>query len=132
MERLSFPSITRRYLSSLVDGLFIFAMLILAGYLFQNNSELTKSVRISLVLLLFLVYEPFCTSKFCTIGQKITGIRIRDYNSKTKLPLYRAYFRIIVKIFLGFISLLTIMFSKDRRAIHDFIARSIVLEKNNA
>jgi len=38
-----------------------------------------------------------------------------------------AYLGIIVKIALGFISLVAIVFTKDRRAIHDFAAGSIVI-----
>lgn len=129
MEQYTYPSITRRYLSSLIDGLFIASMLIVVAYLFQNDNELATNAKIALVLLLVFVYEPLCTSKLCTIGQRTMGIRVRDFKNHTRIPLHKAYLRIITKIVLGFISLISILFSDDRRAIHDFLAGSIVLEK---
>jgi uncharacterized RDD family membrane protein YckC len=122
-----YPSILRRYLSTFLDGVFVITVLILAGYVFQYENEPSSIARISVILFMFFVYEPFCTSLLCTLGQKLTGIRVRKLSSKEKLSIPRAYLRIFVKLFLGLISFFTIPFSKSRRAIHDFAVGSIVI-----
>ena len=76
--------------------------------------------------MLFL-YEPIFTSRFCTLGQKIMGIRVREIFSLQKISIPKAYLRIVIKIFLGFISFFSIPFSSERRAIHDFVAGTIVV-----
>lgn len=129
MKTQIYPSILKRYLASLLDGFIIVVVFFAIAYLFQGSSDLSRNIRIVFVFIMFFVYEPFCTSRYCTIGQKVAGIRIRSYtdNSK-KISLPRAYIRIVTKVFLGFISLIAIIFSANRRAIHDFVASSIVLK----
>jgi uncharacterized RDD family membrane protein YckC len=106
-------------------------MLFLVSYAFQQEYGLATQVRVAVILFMFFVYEPLCTSLFCTVGQKITGIRVRSHASfgDEKISLPKAYLRVISKVLLGFVSFFTIMFSKEKRALHDFIAGSIVLEK---
>ena len=102
--------------------------MVLAAYIFQQDSVTATKVRIAIILFMFFAYEPICTSKFCTLGQLFTGIRIRNVNSHKHISLSAAYLRIFMKILLGFISFFTIPFSAQKRALQDFMARSIVLE----
>jgi uncharacterized RDD family membrane protein YckC len=55
------------------------------------------------------------------------GIRVRTVSKIERISLVQAYLRIVVKIFLGFISLFSIIFSEKKRAIHDFASGSIVV-----
>lgn len=127
----TYPSILRRYLSSLIDGLFILGIFIGLSYLLQQNNQVVDSTRIAIFFLLFLCYEPICVSFFCTLGQKITGIRVRRVGTLEKIPVPFALIRYFLKIILGFISLFTIIFSKKRRAIHDYASGSVVLFRND-
>ena len=122
---IEYPSLLRRYLSTAIDGLLIVFMIIMSGYLFQ--SENLVYIRVGLILFMFLVYEPLFTSVFCTLGQKITGIRVRKAALKEKINIFQAYIRIFVKLILGIISFFTIPFSKNKRAIHDMVVGSIVI-----
>ena len=123
----AYPSIVRRYLSTVVDSFFILSMVILSGYCFQQDSALATQVRVGLILFLFFVYEPICTSLYCTVGQKVTGIRVRNNFGRDRISLPKAYLRIVLKVILGFISFFTIAFSKEKRALHDLIIGSVVL-----
>ena len=124
---MQYPSILRRYLATLIDGIFIMAVFFAASYALDQQSEIADYARVAVICFMFFAYEPICTSQFCTIGQKVAGIRIRKASKSEKISLPAAYLRIVVKIALGFISLLAIAFTKDRRAIHDFAAGSIVI-----
>jgi uncharacterized RDD family membrane protein YckC len=125
---LVYPSIVRRYFATFIDGMLIIGVMILSSYIFSQDTDYIKILRIGIIISMFLIYEPLCTSKFCTLGQKLVGIRVRRNSSLEKISLLQAYVRIVAKILLGFISFFSIIFSDRRRAIHDFAARSIVLE----
>ncbi len=121
------PTILRRYLSTFIDGIFILSVFIAVSYAIKADSIIASYARIAVFLIMFFFYEPIFTSRFSTLGQKITGIRVRTIESYENISIPAAYLRIIIKIFLGFISLLSIPITKDRRAIHDFASGSIVI-----
>jgi uncharacterized RDD family membrane protein YckC len=126
---IEYPGLLRRYFSTVIDGLFIIFMIILSGYIFDSKNHYLTNIRVGIILFMFFVYEPYCTSFLCTLGQKITGIRVRKSYDYEKINLIQAYIREIVKIFLGIISFFTIPFSKNKRAIHDMAVGSIVIYK---
>ncbi len=122
-----YPNIARRYLATFIDGLFIITIFVLIAYLFQGTDKLSVTIRLLTAFFMFFVYEPICTSKLCTIGQKILGVRIRSLQANQNISIVSAYIRIVVKIMLGIISFFTIPYSKNKRAIHDFAAGSVVI-----
>jgi len=127
MIETGYPSILRRYFSTFIDSLFIISLLIALGYVFQEQNETATAVKVTATIFFFFIYEPLFTSFFCTLGQKITGIRVRTKYTHEKISLPAAYIRIIVKIFLGIISFFSIPFSQEKRAIHDLIIGSVVI-----
>ncbi len=130
---VEYPTILRRYFSTFIDGLFILSMLFVWAYLLDSDSSAATNIRIGIILFMFLVYEPIFTTYFCTLGQKLTGIRIRKVSTGKRISILQAYMRIIVKIFLGILSFFTIPFTKNKRAIHDFAVGSLVIyEKEDA
>lgn len=121
------PTILRRYFSTFIDGIFILSVFIAISFAIDGDSTFGNYARVAVFFIMFFFYEPIFTSRFCTIGQKITGIRVRTAVTYDNISIPAAYLRIIIKIFLGFISLLSIPLTKDRRAIHDFASGSIVI-----
>jgi uncharacterized RDD family membrane protein YckC len=129
---MNYPSILRRYFSTVIDGLFVLGILVLVSYLFDSANESATKVRIGIILFIFFVYEPFFTAYACTLGQKITGIRVRSQSAGRRISIFQAYLRILVKLLLGIISFFTIPFSKNKRAIHDFAVGSLVVYERQA
>jgi len=127
-RQFTYPNILRRYLATLLDGILIFVVMIIASYIFSQDTDYITTLRVGIILSMVFIYEPFCTSKFCTLGQKVMGIRVRQILSLEKISLLQAYIRIVVKLFLGFVSFFSILSSGEKRAIHDFASGSIVLE----
>jgi uncharacterized RDD family membrane protein YckC len=121
------PSILRRYLSTSIDGIVILVVFIVVSFAVTSSSAFAASTRVAAFLGMFLIYEPVLTSYGCTLGQKITGIRVRKLATLQRISIPAAYLRILFKVFLGFLSLLTIPCTRDRRAIHDFISGSVVI-----
>ncbi len=127
IEDGKYPTLTRRYIATAIDAVFVLSAMILISYLFENADATGVKVRVGLILSLFVLYEPVCTSRFCTLGQKIMRVRVRRYPSLERISLFMAYARILIKALLGILSFFTLPFSQKRRAIHDMAARSIVI-----
>jgi uncharacterized RDD family membrane protein YckC len=121
-----YPTILRRYLSTFIDAWFIIACLIFVPYVI-GDEENTLYVRIIIAAIMLFVYEPLFTSKLCTLGQKITGIRVRNRINYQQLAFPLALLRVVIKWLFGFISFFSIVFSEEKRAIHDFVSGSIVI-----
>ena len=124
---IEYPSILRRYFSTFIDGMLIICILIASAYIFESENQIATSIRIGLILFIFFVYEPIFTACFCTLGQKLTGIRVRKIYDRDNISIIQAYIRIIIKLFLGIISFFTIPFSNKKRAIHDMVVGSLVI-----
>lgn len=122
---VEYPTILRRYLSTFIDGWLILSLLfVIACFIEGRGNTLFRLIIAALVL---FGYEPLFTSKFRTLGQMIMGIKIRTADNFERLSYPAALLRSIVKWIFGFISLFIIIFSKERRALHDYAAGSIVI-----
>jgi uncharacterized RDD family membrane protein YckC len=123
----AYPELTQRYLSSAIDGVIVLTVAFTISAALQG--EPLTGLRVALVFLFVLSYEPVLTSKRCTVGQFAMGIRVRQYDDRDeKIGLAAAYVRYLLKIVLGFLSFLSIGFQKERRAIHDEAVGSIVVK----
>jgi uncharacterized RDD family membrane protein YckC len=123
---MTYPSVLRRYLATLVDILFLWFCIYGITRLpaFEHGGwRVAATAGIVLVL-----YEPMLTSFGCTLGQWLMRFRVRSIESFRRIPVLRSYARLGVKYLLGGISLLTIPARLDRRAIHDLAVDSIVVD----
>jgi hypothetical protein len=79
---------------------------------------------------IFFLYDPIMVSLFGgTIGHLVIRLRVKQYKYETKnLFFVLAFFRFLVKIFLGWLSFLTVSGNKEKRAIHDILPGSIVIQ----
>jgi len=127
-DQSKYPTILRRYMATFIDGALILLVFVSFAYLIPGNSDIEISIRRWIGCLIFFVYEPLFTSKLCTLGQKIMGIRIRGLETGAKINILEAYLRIIAKIVLGIISFFSIPWTRKRRALHDFVAGSVVVQ----
>ena len=126
-----YPRVVVRYLATTIDVIFILSVFICVSYLFQGQDGTPVRMRLIFFLFVVFVYEPFFTCKLCTFGQKIMRIRVRSIKTKDKISIFQAYIRILIKIVLGIISFFSIPFTKNKRALHDFAAGSVVIYAYN-
>ena len=128
MTEPAFPPLTQRYLSSLIDGVLMVFLVVAVTVALEGQGKGLRILRLSLVFGALLIYEPLLTSKAATVGQLVTGIRVRQLSDPgARISIGRAYLRSFVKVLLGWYSFLAMGFNKQRRAVHDFAARSVVL-----
>jgi uncharacterized RDD family membrane protein YckC len=124
------PSIKKRYFSTLIDILVIIGISLLISFLFEKIGEVPNSVRAILFIVVFILYEPLLVTFGATIGQLILNLRVRNFkNPDQKLFVTLAIIRTLFKVILGWLSFITVTFNTNRRAIHDFVSNSIMIEK---
>jgi uncharacterized RDD family membrane protein YckC len=130
---IQYPSLLKRVYSFLIDtGLKVF-LLFIATVTFswmKLEGEKENWIKGIVFVLVIAVYEPLSMRLGATFGNYSTGIRVRRYLDPTKrINLFQAYCRYIVKILFGWLSCFTIGFNAQRRALHDMVGESIVIEK---
>jgi uncharacterized RDD family membrane protein YckC len=124
-----YPKLVDRYKAMLVDGLVIFLGIILAGIIFSFFENAPGYIRGSAFILIVFLYEPIFVSFLgATFGHKSFGLMVKsnlDRNKKVFFPL--ALIRSMLKLILGWLSFITMISDKQKRAIHDYASGSIVL-----
>ena len=127
---MNYPSIFRRYVATLLDIAVIwFCVFGLTRIPAVANSSWGMPVSAVAVIAL---YEPVFTSFAATLGQVLMRFRVRQFGTLQRIPIHRAYSRIIVKYLLSGVSVITIPARSDRRGIHDLAVDSIVVNARDA
>ena len=130
-NNIIYPGILIRIKSLFLDYVILILIIFFISFLFKKLDEVPDSLRIGSFIFTFILYEPLFVSLFGgTIGHYSNGIRVKRLNNRNKnilLPI--AIFRYIVKITLGWLSLITVNRSEENQAIHDLIANSVVIYK---
>lgn len=129
------PSLVLRIKSIFVDSLVIIVLMMIASKI-VNLLDIDSGMVRGIVLVSILLYEPILTSLNRTVGQKIMGLRVRNYSSLKKsdqpknINIGWSLLRFVIKTLLGWISLLTIHSNVYGKAIHDSVSGSVMtLEK---
>ena len=128
---LEYPPLLDRVQSTIFDTLFLVLLTFIFGALLDQYSDAPDWIRVVLFFGLWAVYEPVATSLGGTIGNYVKGIRVRKYkNPDKKVNVFQALLRYIFKISLGWLSFVSIHSNRERRAIHDFVAGSVMVKRS--
>ena len=131
LEPARYPNLLRRYLAALIDGVIVILLIVLMGRLASYLGR-DQGFALFLAAIAVALYEPFLTAFLFTVGQGVMRFRVRDLETGARVPLGRVYLRVVVKAVLGIVSFLTLPARRDRRAIHDLAAGTLVLEASDA
>jgi uncharacterized RDD family membrane protein YckC len=128
---IKYPPLLKRVYALLIDIAFIVGAIFIATCLFsclKLNGGIEKWLK-GIVFALVVLYEPLGMRFGATLGYYITGMRIRRYlDMRKKINFFQAICRSFVKIMFGWLSCFTIGFNSQRRALHDMVGESIVIE----
>jgi uncharacterized RDD family membrane protein YckC len=139
MTEDNYPGVFDRIKAIMTDGIVVVVYMFVASYIFSLFESVPDNVRIIAFVFIFLLYDPIFTSLFGgTIGHMMLGIRVkRESDEQKNILFHKAILRYLVKVLLGWVSLLTVSGNKKRKAIHDFLVGSVVVyakseqDKNN-
>lgn len=125
------PIIADRVKSALIDSIVLVGLMFITFYLLTFLG-IESSVLKGILFVLIFLYEPIMVSFSQTIGQRVMRIRVieqrtEEFLKPKSIGIFRSILRYIVKLILGVVSLFTINFDEQSRAIHDQLVRSIVI-----
>ena len=122
-----------RIKAAFIDGIILIAAMYATSEILSLFDNVPNLVRIVAAVILFLLYDPFFTSRYGgTIGHSYSRISVKkDTDSTKNISFPIALVRFVLKAFLGWLSLLTVTANKKKKAIHDFVANSVVLENTD-
>ena len=128
--KIEYANLLDRVKAAVVDSIIIIAMMFAASEILALFDTVPNFVRILLFLFIFVLYEPLFISIYgATIGHSKIGVSVRkdsDITKKVSFPV--AVIRFLAKAFLGTFSLFTVTGNDKRKAIHDFVANSVVIK----
>ncbi len=129
MTEVIYPGVFDRVKAMVTDGIVIIVFMFIASFVFSLFENVPDYARIIVFVFIFLLYDPLFTSIFGgTIGHMIIGIRVkRESNEQKNILFPLAILRFVVKTSLGIISLFTVFGNEKRKAIHDYLVRSVVI-----
>ena len=132
VDRDHYAGIAERFKAIILDGFVIISFMITMMLIFSFIGDVSQYIKASVFLLIVVLYDPLFTTLFGgTLGHMMSGIRVKRESDETKNIIFPlAVLRYILKLILGWISLLVIPASSKKRAIHDAIAGSVVLIKD--
>jgi uncharacterized RDD family membrane protein YckC len=134
IKQVNYPSLLLRMQSSFVDIILLLVFMVIVTNIFDAMQSANTNIPDWVIQFLFIFiffYEPICVSLGCTLGQKIMGIRVRQYQQNQKnINIFFSVLRYIVKLSLGWLSFITIKSNAQSRAIHDIVGQSLVVKKN--
>jgi len=108
--------------------MFIILLMFIFSLVLERIEHVPDGVRMALFIFIWCIYEPLCTALGCTIGNWIKGIRVRRHGAtEQRINIFQAFIRYFVKYLLGRLSFVTIHGNKERRAIHDLAAGSVMI-----
>lgn len=126
--KTEYTAITTRIKAVIIDTIAIIVLMYAAAEIFNVFENISNYIRISVFVSLFILYEPVLVSLFgATLGHFFNDIVVKqEANENKNLSFPFALIRFITKSLLGWISLLTINGNLKKKAIHDYVAQSVV------
>ena len=127
-----FPTLFRRYMASMIDGLLALALVITVGMI-PSEGEFAGRTKFLVFIVIGFWSEPILTSRLCTVGQWAAGIRVRrNADPDERISVGAAAVRLVVKGTLGWVSFFSLPFARRNRALHDMAAGSVVIQVRGA
>jgi uncharacterized RDD family membrane protein YckC len=127
----SYPSLVRRVQSIFIDTLLVIIAMVVISAILSQVQNTPDWIRIALFVFLFFAYEPILMAFTPgTIGNRLMGIQVKQAADETQRPtLWQAYIRFVFKLVLGWLSFVTMHFNVQRRAIHDLVGRTVMIQR---
>lgn len=129
-----YPELKTRVQSTFIDVILMSVLMFAAAWILDKagigDEEGNGTAKAIIFISIWGIYEPLSTTFGATLGNYLMKIRVRKMNaSGKKINLFQAFIRFAFKFSLGWLSFVTIHFNAQRRAIHDIVADSVMLEK---
>ncbi len=128
---VTYAAIQDRIKAAVIDSIIIILALFITSEVFALFDSVPNYIKIIASIIIFILYDPLLTSmKGGTIGHTLSKITVRKEDKlEENISFPSALIRFILKVLLGWISLISISGNEKKKAIHDYAANSIVIKK---
>lgn len=131
MPQIFYPRLIRRVRAILIDSVLlpisVLGSLILGGALGVSHAY----GKVALILVPIFVLEPWLVAVTGgTIGHHLMRIRVASMDGQHNINIFAATLRFLIKLVLGWLSLIFVLTTKKHQAVHDLLARSVVVHKD--
>ncbi|OCA91521.1 hypothetical protein A8F94_02170 [Bacillus sp. FJAT-27225] len=129
-ENVRFANFGERVVASLIDYVILYIVGFLLSFLFGAIEG--SSLYNLMGFILGIAYKAGLESsnKQATLGKMAMGLKVADNNGE-QISFARAigrYFANVLNIFTLFIGYLMVLWTKEKRALHDFVAGTYVIK----
>lgn len=128
---ITYPRFIKRFRAILVDSV-ILPVAVVAVLITGNAMGVTTAFgKAMLFLVPLLILEPVLVALTGgTIGHHLMKIRVAKIDGSGNINIFAATIRFIVRLLLGGLSLIFVFTTTKHQALHDLIARSVVIHKD--
>ena len=126
---IEYATLNSRVKAAVIDGILLLITLYALSEILSQFEDIPNYIKVIFFMLLFFCYDPILTSQFGgTIGHSFSKIEVkRDTDPTKNINFFMALIRYLLKIGLGWISLISVMLSDKKIAIHDAVVKSVVI-----
>lgn len=130
-KKMVYPGVSERVKAALIDTFLLVGIMVMLWLVFSSFDNVADEVRMVSFAIVFVLYDPLFTSlNGGTIGHMVMNIEVKKRAHQQKnISVVAAIIRYLIKVALGWVSLLVVSATKKRRALHDVLVGSIVLYK---
>lgn len=129
---LGYARLVDRVKAGILDVVLLFTLIYSVSEILSIfEHDYAEKVRILTYILFFCCYEPLLVSFYGgTLGHSLSGIEVKkESNTQKNIAIHWSFLRYIIKLLLGWVSFVSILFSSKSKAIHDYAEGSVVIEK---
>ena len=131
-SQVLYATLPRRIKASIIDAFVLLALFILSPLMISSLTGKDTGLNAIAMFTPPLLLEPFLISFLgFTIGQYVFGIQVIRLDTGGKCPLVASFARYFAKTILGSLSIVYMLFSKKHQAIHDHLAKTLVVLSPN-
>lgn len=128
---IQYPSILERIKALFIDTFVMVTLIYFFALVFEQFEQVSNAIKVIAFVFVYLLIDPLFTHFLGgTTGHFATGIRVKHVKDESKnIAFHSAIIRFLAKTLLGVLSFAVISQNEKSRAIHDFLAGSIVVYK---
>ena len=126
-----YPRLIRRVRAILVDSIIL--PVVMFGVVMVGSAAGVSDgyAKFALLIVPIFVLDPAMVAVTGgTIGHHFQGVRIATLDGQRNINIFAATLRFVVKVLLGWFSMIFILTTKRHQAFHDLLARSVVVHKS--
>lgn len=125
-----YPRLIRRVQALIIDSVILSFLLVSLIFLISSDAIALRWLRAIILLFPLLFLEPILVS--CSggsIGHHLLNLKVQNASKNKRINLFFAFIRFILKVILGWVSIIFVLTTKKHQAVHDLLVNSVVVHK---